>query len=39
MMLPISLRRGGKTAPAVDGDTIRAQYAKKGELAVATDPR
>jgi transposase-like protein len=29
--------RGGKKAPGVDEDTVRALYAKIGELAVAND--
>ena len=29
--------RGGKTAPVVDEDTVRALHAKIGELAVAND--
>lgn len=29
--------RGGKTAPAVDEDTVRSLHAKIGELAVAND--
>ena len=29
--------RGGKTAPAVDEDTVRSLHAKIGELALAND--